>query len=120
MNAMQEEYCKDVLKDICSEHFKEDEYSLDGPKECAVCLEKVSNEWSVYEKEKNSRNDSYLYDNIVEACLDLLRRLSLASEYKALKDAFFERIIIQISSRLSRSHKPRVSGHQNRPCKSHP
>ena len=98
MNTMQEEYCKDVLKDICSEHFKEDEYSFDGPKECAVCLEKVSNEWSVYEKEKNSRNDSYLYDNIVEACLDLLRRLSLASEYKALKDAFFERIIIEKSA----------------------
>ncbi|MBO4373469.1 MAG: hypothetical protein J5829_00010 [Lachnospiraceae bacterium] len=98
MNALKEESCVRALQEICSEHFNEDEYSLGGPKECAVCLEKVSNEWSVYEKEKNSRNDSYLYDNIVEACLDLLRRLSLANEYKALKDAFFERIIIQKSA----------------------
>ena len=54
MNALKEESCVRALQDICSEHFKEDEYSLDGPKECAVCLEKVSNEWSVYEKEKIS------------------------------------------------------------------
>ena len=98
MNAMKEESCIRALQDICSKHFREDEYSLDGPKESAVCLEKVSNEWNVYEKEKTSRNDSYLYDNIVEACLDLLRRLCLASEYKSLKDTFFESIIVQKSA----------------------
>ncbi len=98
MNVLKEANCLEALREVCSEHFEEDEYSLGGPKESAVCLEKVSNEWSVYEKEKNSRNDTYLYDNIVEACLDMLRRLSLASDYKAIKDAFFDRIIGQKSA----------------------
>ncbi|MCR4656255.1 MAG: hypothetical protein K5770_08525 [Lachnospiraceae bacterium] len=95
MNALKEERCIEALKEVCTGRFNDDEYSLDGPKESAVCLEKVAGEWSVYEKEKNSRNDSYLYDNIVEACLDLLRRLSVAKDYKELKDAFFDRIIVQ-------------------------
>ena len=98
MNILKEESCIKALSEICSKHFRKDEYSINGPGECAVCLEKVSGEWSVYEKEKNSRNDSFLYDNIVEACLDFLRRLSPAADYKALKDAFFEKIIIQKSA----------------------
>ena len=65
MNATKEERCISALQDLCKEFFEEEEYSLDGPKESAVCMEKISNEWSVYEKEKNSRNDAFLYDNVV-------------------------------------------------------
>lgn len=93
MNALKEENCLKALQEICSNNFNEDEYSLNGSAENAVCLEKTVNGWTVYEKEKNSRNDSFLYDNIVEACLDFLRRLSMKKDYKALKDDFFDRII---------------------------
>ncbi len=93
MNALKEENCLKALQEICSNNFNEDEYSLNGSSENAVCLEKTVNGWTVYEKEKNSRNDSFLYDNIVEACLDFLRRLSMKKDYKVLKDDFFDRII---------------------------
>lgn len=94
MNATKEENCIKALQEICSDNFREDEYCLDGSAESAVCLEKTADGWKVYEKEKNSQNDSFLYDNIVEACLDFLRRLSMAKDYRTLKDVFFDRIII--------------------------
>ena len=82
-----------ALQEICSDNFKDDEYSLNGSAESAVCIEKTTDGWTVYEKEKNSRNDTFLYDNIVEACLDFLRRLSMEKDYRTLKDVFFDRII---------------------------
>ena len=98
MNAIKEDICISALYEICANNFSKDEYSLNGPKESAVCLEKVSAGWNVYEKEKNSRNDTFLFDNVVEACLDFLRRLSSISEYKQLKETFFDAIIAQKSA----------------------
>ncbi|MBQ9503375.1 MAG: hypothetical protein IJU93_00020 [Lachnospiraceae bacterium] len=93
MNALKEENCMKALQEICSDNFNDDEYSLNGSAESAVCLEKTTDGWMVYEKEKNSKNDTFFYDNIVEACLDFLRRLSMEKNYRALKDVFFDRII---------------------------
>ena len=98
MNASKEEFCIAELGKICEGDFKTDKYSLDGPKECAVCIEKSRRGWGVYEKEKNSYNDSCLFDNVVEACLDFLKRMSPASDYKRLKWEFLDSIIAQKSA----------------------
>lgn len=95
MTVTKEEMCISALNKICSENFEQDEFCLHGAKESAVCLEKSSAGWSVYESERNSHNDTHLYDNIVEAGLDLLRRLCTAMEYNNIKNAFFDAIIGQ-------------------------
>ena len=98
MNGSKEELCIVELRKICEGNFESDEYSLNGPKECAVSIEKSRGGWSVYEKEKNSYNDSCLFDNVVEACLDFLKRMSPASEYKKMKWEFLDSIIAQKSA----------------------
>ena len=95
MTLSKEELCISALDKICKSNFEPDEFSLHGPKESAVCMEKTTDGWSVYESERNSHNDMHLYDNIVEAGLDLLRRLSTSVNYNNLKDAFLEAIIGQ-------------------------
>ena len=40
-------------------------------------------------------NDLFLFDNVVEACLDFIRRLSTATDYSKLKHLFFDAIIVQ-------------------------
>lgn len=95
MNIVKEDICMAALDEICKEYFEQDEYSLRGSKESAVCLEKNASGWSVYESEKNSRNDTYMFDNIVEAGLDFLKRLCTTVDYKILKNTFFETIIGQ-------------------------
>lgn len=95
MTVSKEEICLAALSDICRSNFEQDEYSLHGAKESAVCIEKGAQGWSVYESERNSRNDTRLYDNIVEAGLDLLRRLSDSVNYNNLKDLFLDTIIGQ-------------------------
>ena len=95
MTTLKEDTCITALDRICKEHFEQDEYSLRGEKESAVCLEKNSNGWSVYESEKNAHNDTCLFDNIVEAGLDFLKRLCTSVDYKLLKNAVLETIISQ-------------------------
>lgn len=95
MTVSKEELCLSALDRICKTNFDQDEFCLQGSKECAVCMEKTSEGWSVYESECNSRNDMHLYDNIVEAGLDMLRRLSTSVNYNNLKDAFLDAIIGQ-------------------------
>ncbi len=95
MTSEQERMCLVSLNKICCDHFDKDEFSLNGKKESAVCLDKVQGKWNVYESEKNSYNDLLLFDNIVEAALDFLRRLSAASEYGNIKDKFLASIIAQ-------------------------
>ena len=93
MTVTKEELCISALDRICRENFEQDEFSLHGAKESAVCLEKSSVGWSVYESEKNSHNDTHSYDNIVEAALDFLRRLCNAMDYNDLKNVFLDAII---------------------------
>ena len=95
MTHSKEEICILALSEICKSNFESDEYSLQGPKESAVCIEKIKDGWSVYENERNSRNDSFLFDNVVEAALDFLRRLCAGINYNSVKNSFLDLIIGQ-------------------------
>ena len=105
MTIAKEKVCLKALQQICEANFPQDEYSLNGAKECAVCLEKTINGWTVYEKEKNSRNDTYLYDNVIDASMDLLKRLSTASKYSELKNIYYNAIISKTLEPIRRVKK---------------
>ena len=79
-----------ALSQICEEYFDQSEYSIGGPKESAVCLEKYVDGWVVYEKEKNSQNDVVHYDDEQKACVDFLRRLSTISDFALIEEKFRE------------------------------
>ena len=98
MNKVKEEFCISVLSNVCESKFDRDEYSIGSPQECSVCIERIADNWGVYEKEKNSKNDLYLFDNIIEACIDFLRRLCRDEEYKEVKSVFLDAIIIRESA----------------------
>ena len=93
MTIPNEELCLNILDKFCKENFEQDEYSLYGQKESAVCIERTDDGWLVYESEKNSRNNLFMFDNIIEAGLDFLKRMCSAEDYKNIKHAFFDRLV---------------------------
>lgn len=93
MSETKELFCLNVLNELLKNNFSINEYSLNGPKECAVCLERKGDLWEVYEKERNSYNDKVVFGNVVEACIEMIERMFLSKSDKAKKD-FFESIII--------------------------
>ncbi|MCR5503672.1 MAG: hypothetical protein K6F53_11760 [Lachnospiraceae bacterium] len=95
MTIDKENKCLSELDAICRKHFGQDEYCLHGPKESAVCMEKRPDGWSVFENERNSRYDDSLFDNIVEAALDFLKRLCKKEDYVQIKDSYLDAIIEQ-------------------------
>ena len=93
MSESKEIVCLSVLDALLKENFSEDEYSINGSKECAVCIEKQNYAWNVFESERNSRNDEVQFSNVVEACLDVIERMFLSKSEQA-KSAFLDKIIV--------------------------
>lgn len=56
-------------------------YSLAGYREDAVCIEQISNDvWSVYEAERGNKHNLATYNQLVEACSELIARISESDE----------------------------------------
>lgn len=94
MSESKEMLCINVLDLLLRESFCIDEYSLNGPKESAVCLERKNLGWCVYDKEKNSLNDEKDFSNVVEACLEIIERMFL-SKSNEIKSKFLDAIIVE-------------------------
>lgn len=94
MSENKENVCLKALEDMLKQSFDKDEYSLGDVKESAVCLVKNGKSWEVFEKEKNSRNDLASYNNIVEACIEMIRRMYLSRSEKYIEE-FLEHIVVE-------------------------
>lgn len=93
MEEQKELKCIDALNNLFAGRYGKDEYSTNGPKDSAVCIEKIDSKWAVYEKEKSSKNDYHDYDNVVEACLDMIARMAFGDDIVALKNEFLNAIV---------------------------
>lgn len=91
MTIAKETVCLSALGKLFLKCFNQDEFSLNGPKECAVCLEKTASGWQVYEKEKESYNNLIIFDNLIEACLNMIERMT--SNNVELKNIFLDMVI---------------------------
>lgn len=91
--AAREEKCIKVIRELFEKMYSEDEYSLNGPKDSAVCIEKVNTGWVVYECEKSSRRDLKEYNNVVEACLDMIKRMAYDEQIQKNTDDFLDAIM---------------------------
>lgn len=70
----------DALQEVLSKHYEKDEYSLDGYQECAVCLSYNEDGWVVYDGERGARNNPVYCDTIVQACMQVIRKLTTIRE----------------------------------------
>ena len=71
-------------------------YSIGKYREDALCLQQESNgKWSTYIGFRRQRKLPEVYDNVVDACLSLIRRLSKGNDEETLElsDNFLNLII---------------------------
>lgn len=96
MVAAKEQSCKLALKEVLSSEFPNYYYSIDnGYSDDAVILQQSNNEWDVYNGFRNQKKDICHFDNIVDACLEVIKRLSSSdSVLKKLRNAFYDLIIV--------------------------
>lgn len=93
MSENKELVCLSALESLLQENFDNDEYCLNGVAESAVCIVKNGKNWDVFEKEKNSLNDFSTYTNIMEACIDMLKRMFVTDSSEAIGN-FLEKTIV--------------------------
>lgn len=96
MVAAKEQSCKLALKEVLSSEFPDYYYSIDaGYSDDAVVLQQNNNEWDVYNGFRNQKKNVCHFDNVVDGCLEVIKRLSSdESILKKLRNAFFELIIV--------------------------
>lgn len=95
MSESKEMVCLKALEELLQKHFDKEEYSLNGSKESAVCMSRNGKKWDIYEKEKNSFNDLVTYNTVIEACMDMIKRMFLSqSECDMAMEQFLDRVIV--------------------------
>ena len=80
MEKKEEILCKKALKDILTTEFSKTVFSLDGFDEDAVCLDKTNDYWEVYIGHRGQKDKRMVYDNIKDACLQVIRLLTPSNE----------------------------------------
>lgn len=75
------EECIDVLNEVLTKFdILKESYSIGQYAEEAVCLEKNTVGWIVYEGERGKQYNIKIHPNGQEACLNLLSRLAMSGE----------------------------------------
>lgn len=75
-----------VLKGFC---ISEQDYSIGGYAEEAICLEKSGADWIVYGGEKGQRHDIKTHADCKSACLDLIARVAGSDDEEKKLTEFF-------------------------------
>ncbi len=87
--------CQRALENVLKAEFPQCEYAVGGYKEDAICLQQENGEWGVYNGYRNTHDNLSLHANIVDACLDMMKRLSAGDSLvlQNLKESFFGMIV---------------------------
>ncbi len=95
MGKEQVNICRDALNTTLSAEYPSSNYSFNGYKEDAVCLQQEDDKWLVYVGYRNKKDDLKAFSNIVEACLEMIRIITggNSSKMKTLSDSFFSKIV---------------------------
>ncbi len=91
----QEALCREALRETIANEYPISNYSLNGYKEDAVCLQQDGDVWVVYVGYRNKKDGLKSYSNIVEACLEVIRSITGGNMEKvnSLIDIFFSKIV---------------------------
>lgn len=87
--------CQRALEKALSEEFPKSNYSVNGYKEEAICLQKQRDSvWIVYVGIRNNKEECEKYDNVVEACLGMIRKICCGNDLtKDLSNSFLNMIV---------------------------
>ena len=88
-----EKICLNAVDAVLQKYTHTTWYSIGRAKESAACIEEEDHGWVVYDYERGNRFDINSYDNIVEACLDLIRRVGGKAQSAKLIDIFLSDVI---------------------------
>jgi len=88
-----ERTCLSALGAVLKEHVPATWYSIGAAKESAACMEEEPPGWVVYDYERGNRFGIDRCDNVVEACLDLIRRVGGKAQSAKLIDVFLTDVI---------------------------
>ena len=84
--------CELVLEKVLKSYHSS-MYSLGAYQDDAFCLQNNGKNWEVYNGIHGNKMDLKIYTNIIEACLDIIRRLALTDDERLLNEnAFFNGI----------------------------
>ena len=92
MVSAKEKRCLDTLAVVLAEYYPQDEFSVTGYKESAVCIERIDAGWEVYVGERNAHHLSHIYPSILEASIAFLREMSADEELTRMEDRFLDLI----------------------------
>ena len=84
--------CIATVEDILGNQFSSSWFSTNGPKESAVCIEKQNDEnWIVYNYERGQKFQINHYSNVLDACIELIKRVSVNNSSESLIEKFIKK-----------------------------
>lgn len=66
----------EALECVVSKRYSKRMYNIGGYQESAICLQLDTEGWSVYNGERGNRYDEVKCENILDACLEFIRRFT--------------------------------------------
>ncbi len=92
-----EKFCIKCLGDVLSKHYPKFRYCLNDRNcgEMAVCMYKDNKMYRVFYKERNIEEDVASFDNVIEASIEVIRRLSGIDSPDELLEEYFSLIVPQ-------------------------
>lgn len=93
MDRVNENICINTLNEVLENNGLRGYYSLHGYAEQACCLEKHDNTWEVFGGERGNHYDSTIYNDVLGACMEMLRRLATHRDLEILENQFVELLI---------------------------
>lgn len=89
-----------------------DYYSLNGYSEDAICIERSDGMWIVYNGEKGNKYNLKKYRATLEACIDMILRISESEEEQIRIQSMFMRNVLmdKISNKSVTTQEPRAVG----------
>lgn len=92
MRLPADEYFK-ALENVLSKRYDKSEYSFQGYKECAVCIQYIDYKWHVYEGERGNHNNELICDTPLETCISVIHKMTNVSyDIFCMEDEFIERL----------------------------
>lgn len=88
-----EDICLKAVNKVLSAEFDPNSFSTKGSKESAACIEKKAQAWEVYGYERGNKFQVSVFRNVVDACLELIRRIGMNRNLDDLIDQFYSEII---------------------------
>lgn len=85
-----------TLKSILAKEFPTTYFSFGKYSEEAVCIEQKEDNWVVYVGIRNKEDNPIAYSTVIEACLGMIRRLTVADKQKekSIVNSFLDQILL--------------------------